>query len=84
MALLGALQILGKSLKKQMKSNEAFGQLWLDRLNALTGADAAEERELLEYLMSLPVADRWLESNPSAKASVDRGLRQAAKQQEDL
>lgn len=28
-----------------MQINETFGELWLDRLNSLTGADAAEERK---------------------------------------
>jgi hypothetical protein len=39
---------------------------------------AYEEAEIREYLSSLPSAEPWLRKNSVARASVERGLQQAA------
>jgi hypothetical protein len=38
---------------------------------------SANDRDLRIYLRSLPLAEPWLDSNPEAKAAVERGLEEA-------
>ncbi len=51
------------------------GEAW-DLLDQAWEAEMASQETGVEaYLESLPSADPWLDDNPEAKASVERGLR---------
>jgi len=36
------------------------------------------EQDLTQWLSTRPIAPNWLDRNPTAKASVERGLQEAA------
>lgn len=59
------------------------GRVWLlhapfPQQQKLVSHEAFEYEEIKKYLESLPSAEPWLDGNQEAKASVERGLQQAA------